>query len=97
MPTKMELKIARQVWDKVFGHVYDVESFDPERKKRGMRYRIKHTGSDDWSCDCKSWIYSSGTETVKDIKTEKVYKRTCKHVRFCMKSEGMETKTIHYE
>ncbi|NIO37693.1 hypothetical protein GTO27_08315, partial [Candidatus Bathyarchaeota archaeon] len=59
-PTKEELLIAKQVWDKVFGIVYDVDSMDWYRKRRGVRYKTKHSGGDEWSCDCQSFEYESG-------------------------------------
>lgn len=94
-PTVVELKIARKVWDKVFGHVYDVESMDRQRRSEGVHYTVKRSGADDWSCDCKSYIYSTGTVIVQDTKTKKVYKRTCKHIRHCMSKEQMQIKQYY--
>lgn len=92
MTTKEEFRIAKQVWDKVFGQVFDVESMNYYRKREGIRYKVKHSGSDVWTCNCKSWIFMSGTVTVEDLNTGKIYERTCKHIRFCMEKEGKKIK-----
>ena len=95
-PTVVELKIAKKVWDKVFGHVFEVESMDAARRREGTRYTVKQSGADVWSCDCKSYIYSTGTVKVEDTETKKKYNRTCKHIRHCMTKEGMRIKTSRY-
>lgn len=92
IPTREEMRIANQVWDRVFGIVYDIESFDWHRKHEGVHYKVKHSGSDEWSCDCPSYKFDTGTETVRDTNTGKRYIRTCKHIRFCMHKEGMKLK-----
>jgi len=89
-PTREELRIANKVWDKVFGQVFDVESMDWTRKREGIHYKVKKSGGDEWTCNCKSWIFKSATKTVEDLESGKTYKRTCKHIRFCMKNEGMK-------
>lgn len=92
--TKEELRIASQVWDRVFGQVYDVESMDYYRKREGKRYTVKHSGSDEWTCNCPSFIYKTGTQTVEDPETGKRYVDTCKHIRFCMEKEGVKYKRV---
>lgn len=93
--SKEALRIANKVWDKVFGHVYDVESMDYGRKREGIIYKVKHSGTDDWSCNCPSWKYQSGVKRVRDTDTNKPYDRTCKHIRHCMVKEGMKIKETY--
>lgn len=92
MKEDFNLRMAKQVWDKVFGYIYDVESMDYQRKREGIHYKVKHSG-EKWSCTCKSWIFDTGTRTVEDLETGKIYERTCKHIRFCMDKEGMKYET----
>lgn len=93
--SKEAFRIAKKVWDKVFGQVYIVESMDYARKREGIRYETKHSGSDEWSCDCPSYKFESGTSAVRDAVTGKRYERTCKHIRFCMEKEGMKFKRAY--
>jgi len=89
---RLDFKLAKKVWDKVFGQVFDVESMDWTRRREGVRYKVKHSGSDEWSCDCSSFKFKSGVVTIKDLETGKEYLDTCKHIRFVMQKEGMKTK-----
>jgi len=90
-----EMKIAKRVWDKIFGKIFDVESMDWSRKQEGVRYKVKRSGSDEWSCDCMSFRFKSGVAKVKDLETGKEYDRACKHILFVMKKEGMKLKEIY--
>lgn len=94
--SKEAMRIANQVWDKVFGHVYDIESMDYRRKRQGIRYKVKHKGDNTWSCSCMSWKTKTGVRRVQDLDTNKIHERTCKHIRFCMKEEGMKIKVFRY-
>lgn len=89
---KPEFKLAKKVWDKVFGQIFTVESMDYFRKKEGVKYTVKQSGEDEWTCDCKSFIFHSGVITVEDIQTGKKYRDTCKHIRFSMEQSGMKIK-----
>jgi len=91
----LEFKLARKVWDKIFGQIFEVGSMDWSRKHEGIRYNVKRSGSDEWSCDCMSFKFKSGVVKVKDLKTGKEYDRTCKHIRFVMVKEGMKIKPIY--
>lgn len=88
MPSKEELRIAKKVWDKVFGQEWTVESMDYYRKKEGKQYIVKKNG-DKWSCNCPSFIFHSGTCSVR-IKGGNLIKDSCKHIRFIMEKEGIK-------
>lgn len=91
IPTTEGWRIANKVWDAIFGIEYDVESMSYQRK--GQHYKVKHHGNGHWSCNCKSWLFKSGTYPIR-LSNGQVIERTCKHIRLVMKKEGTEFKAI---
>jgi len=94
MPTEEEFALAKKVWDKVFGQEWTIESQDYQRKKEGIKYLVKQKCDDEWSCDCPSFIYGSGTCRIRNIATGKIYENTCKHIRWVMAHEKMKWERI---
>lgn len=88
-------KEAKQLWDKLFGVQYTVESLDYFRKKKGIKYTTEHRGDDSWVCDCPSFKFKTGLERIEMLDTGKVHEETCKHMRFVMKKEGMPYKRLY--
>jgi len=98
MPEEFKLSNTEtnKLWNKIFGTEYTVESMDYYRKKKGVKYTIHHQGNDTWFCDCMSWRCKSGVQTVEMLDTGKKHERTCKHIRFVMKNEGLRYKILNY-
>jgi len=94
MTRKEEFRLASKVWDKIFGQIFTVESMNFLRRRQGIRYEVKKNG-DRWTCNCKSWIFKSGTIAVKDLETNVIHERTCKHIRFVMEKEGMKIRKLY--
>lgn len=86
---------AKKLWDKLFGVQYDVRSLDYFRKQKGVMYKVDHRGDDTWYCNCPSFKFDTGTEQTRDLTTGKMHNKTCKHIRFIMKQEGISFKRTY--
>jgi len=82
-------KNSKQLWNKLFGIDYTVESMDDLRRSAGTKYTVRHKGDDTWVCDCKSFIFDTGTQSVTMKDTRQKHEKTCKHIRSVMKKEKL--------
>ena len=88
---KLGTKQIKELWHRVFGTKWTVESFDPDRKQQGITYEIKREDVADYKCSCQSFTYLSGTRGVllpefddgEDVKIPV----TCKHIRWILEQE----------
>jgi len=76
--------VATMVWDKIFGKEIITDSFDSQRKREGIQYTVKKHADGKWTCDCPSFVYSSGVEHYHGQLL------TCKHIRHFMDREENE-------
>lgn len=73
-----------EVWDAIFGKEIITDSFDDQRKREGIKYTVKKHADGKWSCDCPSFVYSSGVVHYHG----QLF--TCKHIRHFMNKEEDE-------
>ena len=89
----LEIIDEKKVWDKIFGTLYKIKSFDPYRNSKGIIYDVEHKGDGSWHCNCKSFLFHNGTKDVEipnPLGEGKVtLPDTCKHIRHVMDKEGL--------